>query len=960
MLSAIRNAPYRRLLHAGLVALCAPLWLLPAPADARFNVLDTSASYTPHLWGLERTWETECRDSQGCFSVSISTADAPGATHGATLTVSNSTDLQAALETSSPGSTIHLLAGNYGTLSLQNMSTDLRLVADPDAPAVLNGLDLKRVSGLELDGIVFDFVQTEGLKAHAQPFSIDASENIVIRNALFDGDNAFGTGTSADGYGTGTGLAILNSSDIAVIDSEITGFMKGLKLGSSNNVVLSGNEFHSMRSDALSMGSITNVLIENNYFHDRNPAPDTEDHADFIQLMSKNADIASSGLVVRGNLFDIGDGGKSQSLFLNNRAVQNGAGEDMFYRDFLIEDNVIINGQVNGIVIGATDGLIVRNNTVLHASPLDGDTTTAPVIKISEDSTNVVIADNVTGGLRGPEGQADWMVTGNVIVQNDSPALENYYGDLFIDPTGHLGGNPSKLMLLPDSPLALSGAGAASMIYMETPGTLTPIVQTESQPGNRASWVLDAGMTAGPDGLVGLDSAQFSWVFSDGVSAEGQKILRVFTEPGIYTATLTVTHANGQVAVSKTAIQVNGPDILGFDPETGQIFAHAYGLDEALTDSLLGSAQAPQSTTAAPSTSQENLLDLSMLDSALSLSGDLLDPIYQNGQMEIALRFAAQPGRAADGEIMRLHGAFNVRMQDGTLEFSLTDTDGKTTVLTSQGGLLGDGWWHDVILRHDAHAGTLGLWVDGTLQASATDIGNMAVTTRDLTLGGAFGREAFEAWVSVFDLRTSQDSYAFSSVPEIQVLNPASTLPDTDQGEVLPLDSTPGAAQILKTMLALDTLLDDDTSTDAFAAAYLDAGRTVTTGEESGSVLRAADTGAFLLGDAGNDRLRAGSGNDVLQGGDGADQFIFDLRNGTSAGGNVVLDLSFAEGDSLRILDTAQSLWLRNEADIVTALEQGVLDITAQDGALRLSLPGGTTDILLLSYEFDTPWESWA
>ena len=531
-----------------------------APAAA-VNGFDTAVADTLPSWGHERIREIGCRCMQGYDKLVQLSASQPVGAVGpapATISVTNAAQLQAALAGAQGGETILLAAGNYGGLALTgyHFGQTVRIVTDPAAPAVLTALDLDHVSGLELDGITFDFVFTPGMAKHTEKFQIDQSSRITIRNALFDGDDAHGTGTLDDGYGTGTGLAISYSRDIALIDSEITGFMKGLKIRTSSNLVIQGNDMHAMRSDTIIMSEVHNVLIEDNHLHDRRMAPGSADHADFIQTQSKNAGQPITDVTIRGNLLDIGDGSAMQSLFLSNQAVSDGAGAGMYYRNFVVEDNVILNAQVNGIVVGAIDGLVLRNNTVLQALPDDGSGTAAPVIKVDPGSANVTITGNVSAGLNGYSGQAGWQVSNNFTVQNDDPSAPNHYSVHFVNPTGDLGGHPEKLLLQDDSPVAASGAGAAGSYHSVTPDHLTAVIEAAPDPANLARYVLDAGLTAGPSGALDSSTARFEWSFSDDVTATGQKIARQFDAPGLYTATLTVTDAQGNSAATDTVIEL--------------------------------------------------------------------------------------------------------------------------------------------------------------------------------------------------------------------------------------------------------------------------------------------------------------------------------------------------------------------------------------------------------------------
>lgn len=60
----------------------------------------------------------------------------------------------------------------------------------------------------------------------------------------------------------------------------------------------------------------------------------------------------------------------------------------------------------------------------------------------------------------------------------------------------------------------------------------------------------------------------------------------------------------------------------------------------------------------------------------------------------------------------------------------------------------------------------------------------------------------------------------------------------------------------------------------------------------------------------GDDKISDTGGDDILEGGLGADQFIFDNRNsGDEITSDLVTDLNFAEGDTLRILTSIDGLF---------------------------------------------------
>lgn len=900
---------------AGGIALAAAL-ALPAPAapvPAALNLSLETATYDRSPWGLTRFRDIRCRDSQGCLHMAqVSTFPADQIGLLTDITVSNADDLQAALAAAPEGATIRLLAGDYGTLTLSGFSKDVTLVADRDAPAVLRGLDLDDAQGLTFDGLVFDYTPEAGHPLWHVPFSISGSRDITIRNALFDGGDAFGTGTVDDGYGTATGLGIGSSSGIVLEGSEITGFWKGLRMGENSDVVIRGNDFHGLRSDGITMGGMTDTLIEDNHFHDMRAAPGSGDHNDMIQLTSAGTDSPTTGLTIRGNVINIAGGTGSQSLFLSNNAARDGAGPEMFYRDFVIEDNLIVNAHWNGLVVGQIDGLVLRNNTVLHADPLVetsyGDS--VPVIQVHPDSRNVTIADNVTGGLIGHEGQADWTVSGTIAVQNGSPNTPTHYSAHFLDPTGDFALDLAKLTVRPDSVIAQEGAGASMLRETDASDSLTPRILSEQQADNRAVYVFDAAMTTGPEGRVDDGMAEFLWSFSDGTTARGLRVEHQFTGPGTHTGTLTVTMADGTTATARTVATVQGGTVMSFDAAAGTLVMHGADGPRTLAEAPL--ADDPGGTA--------RLLDLGALDDVLTLPSGLLDPVHAVGRMEIDMRLAALPDNDGSGEIMRQHEVFVVVVRKGEIKLAIQQADETWISVTSSGAQLGSGTWHDVMLVHDTAAARLEIWIDGRLNAATDGVGPLiGGSTRDVTLGGPFSHTAFDAVLERLEFRTDPGLYDFAMPPDGQQAPEAGMAPAPEDDARLDRPD-------------LDTLRAD-----------IAAGTSPLTLHESdpdSPNIWADRGGSLLVGDDGWDRLRDRVGDDVMHGGAGPDQFVFDMRHMQRAQTDRILDLDFEDRDVVRFIqgDGLDQVWLSSVADIQDAVAQGIMTATLDAGGTALVL----------------------
>ena len=403
-----------------------------------------------------------------CSVLSLSAVRAETVLH-----VTDMPGLQAALASAQGGEIILLAAGDYGNLDLMAQTPfDITFPsvvtiasADPTRPARFSGLDLRGVANLTFDGILFDYTYRIGDKLTTRPFQIWKDSNaITIRNSVFDGDVATELSPESDGYGTGFGLAVRGSSNITVENNEIFGFYRGLTVGWGTDVIVRSNDIHSIRMDGMNFSQGTNILIEDNYIHDFRRSPSRRDHADMIQFWTNGTKKPSTNITIRGNVLMSGDGGSTQSIFMRNDMVDRGlAGEEFFYRNIVIEENVIVNGHTNAIKLGEADGVIIRANTVLRnplAAAGEGRqmTVRVPKITVATASRNVLIEDNMAATY--PLARSGWIVQGNMKVQDISPMQPGYYHKLF---AAAINGDPHDLAsfaIVPGSPADIPGLGA--------------------------------------------------------------------------------------------------------------------------------------------------------------------------------------------------------------------------------------------------------------------------------------------------------------------------------------------------------------------------------------------------------------------------------------------------------------------------------------------------------------------
>ncbi|MBN2905815.1 MAG: right-handed parallel beta-helix repeat-containing protein, partial [Rhodobacteraceae bacterium] len=420
----------------------------------------------------------------------------------ASFYVTSAAELKDALAQATGGDTIKLAAGDYGRLQLDSKtdfntqySSAVTITSDdPDDPASFSSMKLGQVSNITFDGILFDYDFSAGDTKYTRTFEITKSDNVTIKNSVFLGDV-----NADDDLGTAQGLNVSGSSSITLENNEFSTWHRALIVTDSSDLTVTGNDVHSCRSDGMDFAAVQNLLLEGNYIHDFLGTDDPGDHRDFIQFWTNGTDVPSTDVTIRGNVLDMGDGSWAQSIFIRNEEVDNGrAGAEMYYQNFLIEDNYISSMHLHGITVGETDGLIVRNNTLIaaEANPDDGANAAlmdrygtgseirVPTIRINEVSENVVIEGNEFFGapdynrerLYAYDGQSDWVVSNNVITPEDpgpdAPVLD-------------AGPGADGVTVSPDpvsDPDATAGSDAASDPATTPDAVTTPDPDTTTDP----------------------------------------------------------------------------------------------------------------------------------------------------------------------------------------------------------------------------------------------------------------------------------------------------------------------------------------------------------------------------------------------------------------------------------------------------------------------------------------------
>lgn len=689
-----------------------------------------------------------------------------------TITVSNAAQFISAVARAGSGDTILMAGGDYGTMFLHSATAFGKgfaspvtiAAADPGNPPVFSGLDLRSASNLTFRDVTFDYTFKPGDSLQIRPFQVgQGSSNVTFSGCTFDGDTAKGVSASADGFGYGIGLSIRNSTGIRIEDCELSGFWKGAVIADSNKVVVSSNDIHSMRMDGLNFVAVQGVVIEDNHIHDFKTSSTSGDHNDMIQFWTNGSTRPSTDVVIRNNHLDIGEGGFTQSIFMRNEEVDTGrAGSSMFYRNVLIEDNVIVNGHLHGISVGETAGLVIRSNSVLHADGNRPDGADAaveiPRIAVADRSTGVTIVQNVTSAIDVPAGKAGWTVAKNVIVQDQNAFAEGWYGDVFVASSLDFEGGRHNFVALPGGAIDRLDAGAKATLSPPATTLDAAFHMGSPLPGGQVR-SFDASVTLGPQPA----GTTYLWSFGDGTTASGKTVTHTFAKGGEYDVTLTVRLPDGRSDRAFLSVPVDGRDLVRL-ADSG-----AFAVFSAGTETLLARA-------AAGSTDG---LQLGAAGVAASVGKGHLLRLFEAKTVEMS--FTLDPERAGTtGEILRVHGSFILSVDgSGQLAMRAWSSEGDAVALVSKGVVINRGPAHDIeVLLRD---GQLSLWVDGRKTDEVAFDGTFAsLGNNGLTFGNPWGQRNVAADITEFAIELTGGGAA-----------PAPAQPQARQGEdVLRLDES--------------------------------------------------------------------------------------------------------------------------------------------------------------------------
>ena len=167
-----------------------------------------------------------------------------------TIKVANASQLNTALHRVHAGDTIELAGGNYGRLELKGVhfSDEVTITSASDSkPAVFAYMHATNVSNVTFDGV--DFVTSAASGDGGKPFVVNQSDDITIRNAIFDGE-------TESGYGRAHGIWVVRSDHFTLENSTLRDFNVASYFEDQSDLVVRNNTLTNIAWDAMIVGGV--------------------------------------------------------------------------------------------------------------------------------------------------------------------------------------------------------------------------------------------------------------------------------------------------------------------------------------------------------------------------------------------------------------------------------------------------------------------------------------------------------------------------------------------------------------------------------------------------------------------------------------------------------------------------------------------------------------------------------
>jgi parallel beta-helix repeat protein len=344
------------------------------------------------------------------------------------IIVSNSPELQNAINNVQGGDTISLLSANYGdlTISGKNNNSFVTIRAYTGDAPVFTCIDIHNSSYWKLFGINIKPRYASGADG-TEAVNLDG-DFLSIENCSINYSDDISGWTASDWLArTGNGI-IMDGSNITALGNTITGIDHGIAC-SANNSLVSHNIIANFRGDGI-RGLADDVVYEYNII--KNEFDVDDNHDDGFQSWSYGPGGVGTGVVkniiLRGNTI-INYEDPNQPFKGNLQGV--GLFDGMF-ENWVVENNLIITDHWHGISFYGAINCRIINNTVLdnNNTPEPDPWIMVTDHKNGTPSSGVIVRNNIA---------TDFSFSGGVTEDHNIEFTMNEASTYFVDPSGGTG-----------------------------------------------------------------------------------------------------------------------------------------------------------------------------------------------------------------------------------------------------------------------------------------------------------------------------------------------------------------------------------------------------------------------------------------------------------------------------------------------------------------------------------------
>ena len=307
------------------------------------------------------------------------------------ITKGDTASLVSALMVAKGGEVIYLKPGLYGDFSIsgKKYTNPVKIVSEtPSQPAVFGRIAVTGVDNIWFESISLDWRVTADTKDHNAGFDALNTNGLVVLNCTF-----IGNPNPVTKELVGRGVAVFDSKNLVIKGCTVTGFRRGIMTTNVDGMVIEKNHVHNNRTSTLSGSNVKNIVVKGNHLESSHPVNfgGPGDHGDFIHYWTQpDQSGPSDNFVILDNFMEQGTGVALLGIYLDNNTNPQG------FTNVLIENNVLHNGNGQGMRLEKVVGAVVKRNTLLQSK---GDIQKAPRIRVETGCRDIMIKDNIVSNI---------------------------------------------------------------------------------------------------------------------------------------------------------------------------------------------------------------------------------------------------------------------------------------------------------------------------------------------------------------------------------------------------------------------------------------------------------------------------------------------------------------------------------------------------------------------------------